>query len=428
MDRDKAGRPRAPDPHLQPRTRTTVPQQFKPSIADRQHLRSGPCTDKERGSAPEQALSAGRPTSAVRGKGTKVDDRARCGHAQALAHPRGRRRGHRRVARRQDRPRSASAGSPRRWTGRAASATSGCGRWRTAGMSRAPWSGSCSSTANASFASRRRLMAGERRAGRDRGKSDPHRRARRRPRGAQGRRRSAAGRRAGRRRARHRGCWSITASGWSACAPRSTTTLLWHLHDLWPEQTFPAARCSRRSGHARIARRLARAEQTDAGPHRPRRAAPPARALRTPSTRCRPRSPTWSPRSRPQLLAEPGFGPLTAAKLIGEIAGAAALRQRRQARPRRRDRPDPGQLSQHQPPPPRPRRQPPDQHRRPPRRRHAPALPPRDQGLHRPQARRRQDQHAKPSAASSATSPAASGTCSRRPTPSEEHLHQHQFS
>ena len=32
-------------------------------------------------------------------------------------------------------------------------ATTGCGRWRTAAMSRAPSSGSCSSTASASFAS-----------------------------------------------------------------------------------------------------------------------------------------------------------------------------------------------------------------------------------------------------------------------------------
>ena len=63
----------------------------------------------------------------------------------------------------------------------------------------------------------------------------------------------------------------------------------------------------------------------------------------------------------PQLLTEPGLGPLTAAKLVGEIAGAEPLRQRRQARARRRTRADPGQLRQHQPPPPRSRRQPPDQ-------------------------------------------------------------------
>ena len=40
------------------------------------------------------------------------------------------------------------------------------------------------------------------------------------------------------------------------------------------------------------------------------------------STRSRPRSPSWSRQVAPQLLDEPGFGPLTAAKLVGEIAGA----------------------------------------------------------------------------------------------------------
>ncbi len=40
------------------------------------------------------------------------------------------------------------------------------------------------------------------------------------------------------------------------------------------------------------------------------------------STRSRARSPSSSRRVAPQLLDEPGFGPLTAAKLVGEIAGA----------------------------------------------------------------------------------------------------------
>ena len=38
--------------------------------------------------------------------------------------------------------------------------------------------------------------------------------------------------------------------------------------------------------------------------------------------RSRPRSPSLVAQVAPQLLAEPGFGPLTAAKLVGEIAGA----------------------------------------------------------------------------------------------------------
>ena len=103
------------------------------------------------------------------------------------------------------------------------------------------------------------------------------------------------------------------------------------------------------------------------------------------------RSPGSSPRIAPQLLTEPGFGPLTAAKLVGEVAGAGQVLQRCQARARRRRRSDPGQLRQDQPPPPGPRRQPPDQRHHPPHRRHPPALPPRDAGLHRPQTRRRQE-------------------------------------
>jgi transposase len=40
------------------------------------------------------------------------------------------------------------------------------------------------------------------------------------------------------------------------------------------------------------------------------------------SRRSRPRSPSSVAQIAPQLLSEPGFGPLTAAKLVGEIAGA----------------------------------------------------------------------------------------------------------
>jgi hypothetical protein len=36
--------------------------------------------------------------------------------------------------------------------------------------------------------------------------------------------------------------------------------LLWHLHDLWPEQTFPGCALLSKKWATRIARRLARAE------------------------------------------------------------------------------------------------------------------------------------------------------------------------
>ena len=52
------------------------------------------------------------------------------------------------------------------------------------------------------------------------------------------------------------------------------------------------------------------------------------------STRSSASSPPSSPSLAPRLLAERGCGVLTAAKLIGEIAGVEPLRHRRQARPR----------------------------------------------------------------------------------------------
>ena len=167
-------------------------------------------------------------------------------------------------------------------------------------------------------------------------------------------------------------------------------TLQWHLHDLWPELELPGSSLFYGRWAPRVARRLARAEQTMR-----------VRIARDLLRRIRELSQTIKALEReiaglvatvaPQLLGEPGFGPLTAAKLVGEIAGARPLLQRRQARPRRRRRSDPGQLRQDQPAPSGPRRQPQDQRHPPPHRRHPPALPSRDPGLHRPQTLRRQE-------------------------------------
>jgi transposase len=97
--------------------------------------------------------------------------------------------------------------------------------------------------------------------------------------------------------------------------------LLWHLHDLWPEQSFPGCALLSKKWTTSIARRLARAEQTAR-----------VRVARDELGRLRELSHTINAlegeiaelvaRVAPQLLAEPGFGPLTAGKLIGEIAGA----------------------------------------------------------------------------------------------------------
>jgi transposase len=97
--------------------------------------------------------------------------------------------------------------------------------------------------------------------------------------------------------------------------------VLWHLHDLWPEQTLPAGALISKKWTTMIARRLARAQQTarvsiarDELRHL-RELTDSINALQTEIAQL-------VAQVAPQLLAEPGFGALTAAKLIGEIAGA----------------------------------------------------------------------------------------------------------
>jgi transposase len=99
------------------------------------------------------------------------------------------------------------------------------------------------------------------------------------------------------------------------------STLLWHLHDLWPELVLPGGALFSRTWGTRISRRLARAEQT----MRVRIAREELRRLRelTLAVRRLEREITaLVTRIAPQLLNQPGFGPLIAAKLVGEIAGA----------------------------------------------------------------------------------------------------------
>jgi transposase len=99
-------------------------------------------------------------------------------------------------------------------------------------------------------------------------------------------------------------------------------TLQWHLHDLWPELSFPGGALFSARWSTRIGRRLARAEQT----MRVRIARDELRRLRELTQSIRALETEISQlvaQVAPQLLTEPGFGPLTAAKLVGEIAGAA---------------------------------------------------------------------------------------------------------
>ena len=98
-------------------------------------------------------------------------------------------------------------------------------------------------------------------------------------------------------------------------------TLQWHLHDLWPELELPGSSLFYGRWAPRVARRLARAEQT----MRVRIARDELRRIRELSHTIKALEAEIArlvATVAPQLLTEPGFGPLTAAKLVGEVAGA----------------------------------------------------------------------------------------------------------
>jgi len=97
--------------------------------------------------------------------------------------------------------------------------------------------------------------------------------------------------------------------------------LRWHLHDLWPELEIPAGALDTRKWLGKVSRRLARTQQTT----RVRVARELVRQIAARTTRIRELESELAALVEsyaPQLLAERGCGPLTAAKLIGEIAGA----------------------------------------------------------------------------------------------------------
>jgi transposase len=99
-------------------------------------------------------------------------------------------------------------------------------------------------------------------------------------------------------------------------------TLQWHLHDIWPELRLPGSSLFYGNWGPRVARRLARTEQTMRVRiardelHRIRELSQTIKALEADIA-------GLVAQVAPELLSEPGFGPLTAAKLVGEIAGAA---------------------------------------------------------------------------------------------------------
>jgi transposase len=98
--------------------------------------------------------------------------------------------------------------------------------------------------------------------------------------------------------------------------------VLWHLHDLWPEQQLPGCALLSKKWINLFTRRLARAEQTA----RVRVARDELRHMRDLTLSINALEDEIAElvtQVAPQLLSEPGFGPLTAGKLIGEVAGAA---------------------------------------------------------------------------------------------------------
>ena len=117
--------------------------------------------------------------------------------------------------------------------------------------------------------------------------------------------------------------------------------LRWHLHDLWPELEIPAGALDTNKWLGTVSRRLARAAT-----ERPACGSPASSCARSPRAPRRIREleaelAALVESYAPQLLAERGCGPLTAAKLIGEIAGADRFAHRRQARTHRRAAPIP---------------------------------------------------------------------------------------
>jgi len=96
--------------------------------------------------------------------------------------------------------------------------------------------------------------------------------------------------------------------------------VLWHLHDLWPELKLPVSALFSKKWSTKISRRLATAEQT-ARVRIARDELRRVRELTAATNGLETEIAELVGQAAPQLLDEPGFGPLTAATLLGEVAG-----------------------------------------------------------------------------------------------------------
>ena len=173
-----------------------------------------------------------------------------------------------------------------------------------------------------------------------------------------------------------------------ATRTRDQARLRWHLHDLDPTFTVPARALDRPIWWRRVRARL---EQEPTGV-RVRIALALLEQIRDQTASIRQLEAELARRVHayaPRLLAERGCGPLTAAKLIGEIAGVERFAT--DAKLARNAGSAPIPFGQPHPPPARPRRQPPAQLRAAPARRQQGPLGPRQRRLPRPQAGRGQD-------------------------------------
>ena len=171
---------------------------------------------------------------------------------------------------------------------------------------------------------------------------------------------------------------------------RCQQRLRWHLHELDPTLAVPLGALDRAVWIERLARRLARREQTTQ-----------VRIARDLLARCRSLTRSVGELDRelqartqtlaPRLLELAGCGPLERREAALRDRPDRPLPLRRPTRPPRRRRPTRRQLRQTPTPPPRPRRQPPTQLRPPPHRDHPRPRPPTRTRLPRTQTERRQD-------------------------------------
>jgi transposase len=167
------------------------------------------------------------------------------------------------------------------------------------------------------------------------------------------------------------------------------STLLWHLHDLWPELRLPGGALFSKKWSTRIGRRLARAEQT----MRVRIARDELRRLRELTlaiNQLEREITTFVEQIAPQTAHRTRLRAADRRQARWRDRRRPALRDLGETGPRRGRRADPRQLGKHAAPAARPGRQPPDQRGTAPRHRHPRTLPSADPRLHRASTPRRQ--------------------------------------